>query len=144
MKTQINNTLLELIVGILVSAAVIEGISVLVAGFSGIFTLGLWIGAVTAIGLSAHMYRSIDRALDMQPEDADKYMRKAYLIRTAVILLVAGAVTFFHLGSVIATFVGVFCLKFGAFLQPLTHRVFHGKEAPAKEAEEDDPPHTDS
>ena len=122
MKRQINNTLLELIVGILVSAAVIEGISILVAGFSAAFTSGLWIGAATAMGLAAHMYRSIDRALDMQPDDADKYMRRAYLIRTAAILLVAGAVTFFKLGYVMATFVGVFCLKFGAFLQPLTDR----------------------
>lgn len=145
MKRQINNTLLELIIGIVLSAAVVEVLSILITGFSGTFTVGLWIGAATAVGLSAHMYRSIDHALDMQPDDADKYMRRAYLIRTAVILIVAGAVTFFHLGSVIATFVGVFCLKFGAFLQPLTRRVLHGKDEPVpKEIKEDDPPHTDS
>ena len=130
MKRQINNTLLELSTGIIISAAVVEVLSILVAGFSWEFTSGLWIGAATAIGLAAHMYRSIDRALDMQPDDADKYMRRAYLIRTAVILLVAGAVTF---------------LKFGAFLQPLTHRMLHGKdEAVPDETGEDDPPHTDS
>lgn len=81
MKRQINNTLLELITGIIISAAVVEVLSILVAGFSWKFTSGLWIGAATAIGLAAHMYRSIDRALDMQPDDADKYMRRAYLIR---------------------------------------------------------------
>lgn len=145
MKKQTNKTLLELIIGIVASAAVVEVLSILIAGFSGAFTSGLWIGAATAIGLAAHMYRSIDRALDMQPDDADKYMRRAYLIRTAAILLVAGAVTFFKLGYVMATFVGVFCLKFGAFLQPLTHRVLYGKDEPATdEPEEDDPSHTDS
>lgn len=145
MKRQINNTLIELITGIIISAAVVEVLSILVAGFSWKFTSGMWIGAATAIGLAAHMYRSIDRALDMQPDDADKYMRRAYLIRTAVILLVAGAVTFLKLGYVMATFVGVFCLKFGAFLQPLTHRMLHGKdEAVPDETGEDDPPHTDS
>ena len=139
MKRQINNTLLELITGIIISAAVVEVLSILVAGFSWKFTSGLWIGAATAIGLAAHMYRSIDRALDMQPDDADKYMRRAYLIRTAVIL------TFLKLGYVMATFVGVFCLKFGAFLQPLTHRMLHGKdEAVPDGTGEDDPPHTDS
>ena len=71
MKRQINNTLLELITGIIISAAVVEVLSILVAGFSWEFTSGLWIGAATAIGLAAHMYRSIDRALDMQPDDAD-------------------------------------------------------------------------
>ena len=145
MKKQITETLLELIVGILLSGAVIEAGCIVITGYSRAFTSGLCIGLVLAIGLAAHMYRSIDHALDMQPDDADKYMRRAYLIRTAVILLVAGAVTFLKLGYVMATFVGVFCLKFGAFLQPLTHRMLHGKdEAVPDETGEDDPPHTDS
>ena len=58
MKRQINNTLLELITGIIISAAVVEVLSILVAGFSWKFTSGLWIGAATAIGLAAHMYRT--------------------------------------------------------------------------------------
>ncbi|MFR6590663.1 MAG: hypothetical protein ACLURV_11695 [Gallintestinimicrobium sp.] len=63
MKRQINNTLLELITGIVISAAVVEVLSILVAG-SEIY---VWVvdGAATAIGLAAHMYRSIDRALDI-------------------------------------------------------------------------------
>ena len=136
MKRQINNTLLELITGIIISAAVVEVLSILVAGFSWKFTSGLWIGAATAIGLAAHMYRSIDRALDMQPDDAEKYMRKAYIIRAAAILIVAGIVTYFKLGYVMATFGGVFCLKFGAFLQPVIHRVIHGKEPQNPQTEE--------
>lgn len=145
MRKQTNKTLLELMIGIVVSAALVEALSILIAGFSREFTSGLWIGAATAIGLAAHMYRSIARALDMQPDEADKYMRRAYLIRTAAILLAAGAVTFFKLGYVMATFVGVFCLKFGAFLQPLTHRVLCGKETPEANGTKDDgPPHMDS
>ena len=72
------------------------------------------------------MYHSIDRALDMQPKDAEGYMRRAYLLRTVIILLAAAAVHYLKLGYVMAYFVGVLCLKFGAFLQPLTHR-FLGK-----------------
>ena len=145
MKKQINETLLELIVGILLSGAVIEAGCIVITGYSRAFTSGLCIGLVLAIGLAAHMYRSIDHALDMQPDDADKYMRRAYLIRTAVILLVAGAVTFLKLGYVMATFVGVFCLKFGALLQTLPNRMLHGKdEAVTDETGEDDLPHTDS
>ena len=83
MKRQINNTLLELITGIIISAAVVEVLSILVAGFSWEFTSGLWIGAATAIGLAAICTALLTRALDMQPDDADKYMRRAYLIRTA-------------------------------------------------------------
>lgn len=133
MKKKINETLLELICGILVSGIVIEIIDLIVTGvypqFSGLrflFATGLWIGIAVAIGLAAHMYRSIDRALDMQPKDAEGYMRRAYLLRTVIILLAAAAVHYLKLGYVMAYFVGVLCLKFGAFLQPLMHK-FLGK-----------------
>ena len=85
MKKQINETLLELIVGILLSGSVIEAGCIVITGYSRAFTSGLCIGLVLAIGLAAHMYRSIDHALDMQPDDAEKYMRKAYMIRAAAI-----------------------------------------------------------
>ena len=136
MKKQINETLLELIVGILLSGAVIEAGCIVVTGYSRAFTSGLCIGLVLAIGLAAHMYRSIDHALDLLPEDAEKYMRKAYMIRAAAILIVAGGVTYFKLGYVMATFGGVLCLKFGAFLQPVIHRVIHGKEPQNPQTEE--------
>ena len=80
MKTKINDTLLELMIGILLSGAVIEAGCIILTGYSGMFTSGLCIGLVTAAGLAAHMYRSIDYALDLQPEDAEKYMRKAYIV----------------------------------------------------------------
>ncbi len=133
MKKKINETLLELICGILASGAGIEVIDLIVTGvyvqFSGLrfrFAMGLWIGILVAIGLASHMYRSIDRALDMQPKDAEGYMRRAYLLRTVIILLAAAAVHYLKLGYVMAYFVGVLCLKFGAFLQPLMHK-FLGK-----------------
>ena len=130
MKRKINDTLLELICGILAAGAVIEIIDLIVTGvypqFSGLrflFATGFWIGIAVAIVLAAHMYRSIDRALDMQPKDAEGYMRRAYLLRTVIILLAAAAVHYLKLGYVMAYFVGVLCLKFGAFLQPLVHKL---------------------
>lgn len=125
---RINETLSELIVGILIMGLVIQGIDILVAVLNPVFksavfpfALGFWIGAATAVGLATHMYRSIDRALDMYSNDAEKYMRKAYLLRTVAILAMAGIVTYFKTGYVMAYFLGVLCLKFGAFLQPLIH-----------------------
>ncbi len=130
MSRKINETLLELITGIVTAGVLIQIIEILVsvaypelAGSRMSFALGLWIGVVTSVGLSVHMYWSIDRALDMQSGDAEKYMRKAYIIRTVAIFVVAGIVTYFKLGYVMAYFLGVLCLKFGAFLQPLMHKI---------------------
>lgn len=130
MKRKINETLAELLTGIVAAGLVIEIVQILIciadpqfAGAKGPFALGLWIGVATAIGLAIHMYHSIDRALDMITNDAEGYMRKAYLIRTVVILVAAGLVTYLKLGYVMAYFLGVLCLKFGAFLQPLINKL---------------------
>lgn len=129
-KKKINETLLELIIGILVSGVIIQLIELLIAalrpeiaGSRLSFALGLWIGVITAVGLAAHMYRSIDRALDMGSSDAEKYMRKAYIFRTLIILIAASVVHFLKLGYVMAAFLGMLTLKFGAFLQPLMHKL---------------------
>ena len=128
---KINETLGELMTGILVSGGIIQIIDIVVCLIYPQlrkeclpFPLGLWIGIGTALFLAAHMYRSIDRALDMIPGDAEKYMRKAYMIRTLSILAIAGVVHFLNLGYVMAAFLGMLCLKFGAFLQPLMHKLW--------------------
>jgi hypothetical protein len=131
MKKKINETLAELMAGILISGILIQIVELVIAaaypniaGKVSSFVLGLWIGIATALAMSVHMYRSIDRALDMEQGDAEKYMRKTYLIRTAAILVVAGLVYYFKLGYVMAAFLGMLCLKFGAFLQPLVHKIW--------------------
>lgn len=128
MNRKINETLAELMTGIILAGIVIQLVQILVCTINPYFwdsavpfAVGLWIGVVTAIGLAIHMYCSINKALDMITNDAESYMRRAYLIRTAAILVVAGVVTFLKAGHVMAVFLGVLCLKFGAFLQPLVH-----------------------
>ena len=130
MKRKINDTLLELLMGIVVAGVIIQPIQMVVSGVYdnmvgsvGTFAAGLWPGIAVGIGLAVHMYVSIDRALDMTPEDAEKYMRKAYLLRTLIIFFVAGIVGYFKFGYIMAFFIGVLCLKFGAFLQPLMHKI---------------------
>ncbi len=125
---KINRTLSELLAGILAAGLMIQIVQLLVCHFYVQFSAarvdfaaGLWIGILTAMGLAAHMYRSINRALDMNSTDAEGYMGKAYVFRTAAILILAGLVTFLKAGYVMAFFLGVLCLKFGAFLQPLIH-----------------------
>jgi hypothetical protein len=131
MKEKINETLAELMAGIVVSGVVIQIADLIISAIFPqfksarfLFATGLWIGVAAALLLSIHMYRSIDRALDMSSGDAETYMRKTYMLRTLAILAIAAAVHFLQLGYVMATFLGVLCLKFGAFLQPLMHTLW--------------------
>lgn len=130
MKRRINDTLLELLMGIVAAGVMIQLIQMVISGVYegmvgsvGTFAAGLWPGIAVGIGLAVHMYVSIDRALDMMQEDAEKYMRKAYLLRTLILFFVAGVVGYFKFGYIMAFFIGVLCLKFGAFLQPLMHKI---------------------
>lgn len=130
MTRKVNETLLELLAGILISGCMIQGIQMIVSsvydhlvGSVAVFAAGFWPGVIVGIGLAVHMYRSIERALDMAQEDAEKYMKKTYLLRTLAIFFVAGLVCYFKFGYIMAFFLGVLCLKFGAFLQPLMHKI---------------------
>ncbi len=80
-----------------------------------------------AVALALHMYRSIDRALEMEQEEAERYMRRVYLIRTAAIAVMAALLWYTKAGSVMASFLGVFCLAGGTWLQPLVHKLMAGR-----------------
>lgn len=123
MKQKINETLAELIIGIFASGMVVQ---VLMAvgnkGFT-VMSAGLWLGLVGASLVAVHMYRTIDRSLDMLPEDAEKYTKRSYSIRALTILAVSGITAYFKIECALGLLCGIFCLKFGAFLQPLTHKL---------------------
>lgn len=124
---KINQTLSEMITGILASGILIQLISMIFTGPDAGFALSFWAGILTAVLLSFHMYRSIDRAVDMLPADAQKYMRKGSLMRSLFIIAVAGLVCWIQrediqAADILAVFLGILCLKFGAFLQPVVHR----------------------
>lgn len=131
MKRKVNDTLAELLTGILVFGIIVQIIELIVAAvcpdFAGSvpsFVIGLWIGIAAAFGLAVHMYHSIDKALGMKPGKAESYMRITYLVRTLAMLAVAAFVYFLNFGYVMATFLGMLSLKFGALLQPLMHKLF--------------------
>lgn len=88
------------------------------------WVLGVLLGACVAGLMLRHLYVAVDRALDMDGEHASKYMKKSATLRLlmAAVALAIGAFlpAFFH---VFGVFFGLLCLKFTAYLQPLTHKV---------------------
>lgn len=122
---QVQDTLREMIVGIIV-LAVLFGAVFLIFGRAQRFTLtaGLVIGAVTAEIILRHMYITIGRAVDMDADSATRYTKKSSMFR----LLVAGialsvALLVPKVFHIVGTLAGLFCLKFAAYIQPLTHKI---------------------
>ena len=122
---QIQDTLKEMAMGIGIFAIIFCIFFLIFGGERRVpLVLGLVMGAVVSELMLRHMYVTIGRAVDMDADSATKYTKKKATLR----MLMSGAVlatallvpSVFH---VVGTLAGLFCLKFAAYIQPLTHKV---------------------
>lgn len=125
---EINRALVELWIGILFTGLVIQLTGMWFTENKLYFTMALWIGIVLALVTVVHMYRTLDRALDLGP-GAQKVVLTANLIRYVCIVLVFVIVLLTKVLNPLITFLGIMSLKVAAYLQPFTHKlcnkVFH-------------------
>lgn len=120
-----SETVRDMAVGLAACAAVFAAAGCIFMGAQWYrWVFGILLGACAAGLMLRHLYVTIDRALDMDEKHASKYMKKSATLR----ILMAGAALAigafvpeaFH---VFGVFFGVLCLKFTAYLQPLTHKI---------------------
>lgn len=118
------NTLLELLVGIIFLGVTIQ-LGVVIVSKNYLYNaIGLWSGIAIACVSTIHMKRSIEDALDLGERGAIKHIRIAYLKRMLIAIVIMGVVIYFHLGNPITLLIGVFPLKLAAYLRPLIHKLF--------------------
>jgi len=127
MKRKIDQTLLELWLGILAYGAVFE-IVLLFFSRNLAYSIGLWIGVFLAVAGAFHMWWSLDRGLDLPEKEAVKSLGAQNIIRYAVLVLVIGALMFVDFANPIFTFCGYMGMKVSAYLNPLVHRLRTGKK----------------
>lgn len=122
---QAKETLLSMAAGI-AACMILLGIagSFIAGSYRGVYLCGLGLGGCVAVLMLWHMYVTIDRALDMDSESAAKYTKKcsAFRMGMAAAAFMAGAFlpSVFHIFGIL---LGILCLKFSAYLQPLTKKV---------------------
>ncbi len=117
-----NQTLFEIIVGILFFALVVQ-----VAGFFLSkdlidYAIGLWIGAATAIALAFHMAHTIEKEIECADGKSANHTKYVIIRFVAVVVLVI-ILFWLKIGNPFTCFAGVMGLKIGAYLQPLTHKI---------------------
>lgn len=118
-----NETLIELLIGIIVIGIIIQ-IGCLVVSNKYLFdAIGLWSGVGICCFSAIHMYRSIEDAVDLGETSAIKYVRKKYAVRMLIVIIIVGSVIYFQLGNYVTLLIGVFPLKLSAYLQPITHKL---------------------
>lgn len=125
----INQTVWELIIGIVLVNALLEVIGLIFVSQKGAYTIGLVLGMLMAIGMVFHMNISIEKAIDIGGEHAKGYMLKSYAIRTVVVLAVIVCVGVLKFANLLSLLLGVMTLKVAAYLQSITHRFMESRKA---------------
>ncbi len=118
-----NRTLLEMHSGMLVYGAVCEIIGLFFAKNKLTYSIALWLGVLLAVLATLHMYRTLDRALDYDPESAQKMIFRGYLVRYAALVLILAGAGYTKVFHPLVVFLGYMSLKGTVYLQPTTHRI---------------------
>lgn len=121
---KIDRTLLELFAGILLFGVVCEAVGIFFVTRKAYYTIGICYGIALALFMAWHMWRSLDRGLELGEAGAPKYFAKANSIRYLVVAVFYIALALLDFGSPVAAFFGILSLKAAAYLQPLTHKCF--------------------
>ena len=69
------------------------------------------------------MYRSIDKALDLDENSAGKKLQMQSIIRYVGIVMVMGITMVNGFTNPLAAFLGIMGLKVAAYMQPFTHKL---------------------
>lgn len=118
------NTLLELLMGIVLSGAVVQIVLVIALKDYLYNAIGLWCGVAVACFWAIHLKRSIEDSLDLGVEGGERHARNAYMVRMLITAVVLGVVIYFRPGNPVTLVIGVLSLKIAAYLQPYTHKLF--------------------
>ena len=125
---EINRGLLELSMGILFLGMMCLVLGMFLVQDPVLYGAALLLGVLLALITAYHMYRILDKALDLGA-DASKVVTAANLIRYVCIVIVFGIVWLTGELNPLFTFLGLMTLKAAAYMQPLTHKacnkIFH-------------------
>lgn len=87
------------------------------------YFIGLILGCIIAELMAIHLYKSLDYCLDLDPESAEKAMKKKTMLRFIIMLLAVGlAFSFPNRINPIALILGMMGLKIAAYFEPFIHR----------------------
>lgn len=124
----VNQTLFELWIGEILFGIVCQIVGTVIGLCLlkrpiGLYSIGLWIGVLTAGIASYHMWYSLEIATTLPEKEAGKMMGTRYLIRYVFLIVVLGVLYYTNFGNAFAAFLGYMSMKAAAYMQPLTHKL---------------------
>ena len=124
----INNALPGLLVGIILFGAASQLVGVFLVTDKANYSIGLWIGVLTAIFMAFHMALYLNSVVERDVKGAQATATRQNIIRYLIVVLILGILMITRIGNPIAAFVGVMGLKVSAYLQPLFEKLSHKRK----------------
>lgn len=115
----IDEILRDLIFGIGLYFVVISLIGLAVVEDKAGYIMGAFFGSAWAVGMAVHMYLSLDKGLDMDPDSAQKYIFSRSMLRLFMMLVAVFLGALIPGLSFIGVVLGLLGLKVSALMQPL-------------------------
>ncbi len=117
---RINPALPGLEVGIIIYGCIIQLAGVWFVADKLRFSTGLWIGIALALGMGIHIALIIQDSVLAQGTNSRMFSAKSVL-RYLIVVIIFFVMMKFHLGNLVAAFIGVMGLKVSAYVQPFMH-----------------------
>jgi hypothetical protein len=133
--SKINTALPGLLLGIIIFGVLCQTVGLFFVENKANYSIGLWIGVLTAIFMAFHMAISINKTVEMDEKGARASATRKNLIRYLAVILVLLILMVTQIGNPLSAFLGVMGLKISAYLQPLL-RKFHSKQVSVNETAE--------
>lgn len=124
----INNALPGLLFGILLYGLICQLIGVLLVTDKGNYSIGLWVGVLTAIFMALHMAIVLNTVVESDEKGAGAIATRQNIIRYLVVVMILGILMVTRVGNPLAAFLGIMGLKVSAYIQPLLAKMSHRKE----------------
>lgn len=123
-----NRTLLEMYLGLVFWGLVCQLVGMWFVQDKFFYSISLWFGILLASVSVFHMYRTLDRALDLG-EEATKMIFRGYMIRYVFVILIFAIIMVTEVMNPLIVFLAYMGMKVTALFQPITHKlcnkVFH-------------------
>ncbi len=116
----------EMLAAVVLQMVVYAVVGALISGQYILFPVSVIIGGLVAIAMLGSMRKTVETVLMLDPDTAKKYGRRQSIVRIALMgVILCAAFYFKEYVNPWGVFVGVFSLKFSAYLQPLVHAIFN-------------------
>jgi len=125
---KINTALPGLLFGIIVFGVICQVVGLFLVTDKADYSIGLWIGVLTAIFMAFHMAVTLNSAVERDVKGAQAAATRQNIIRYLVVVIILGILMMTRIGNPLAAFAGIMGLKISAYLQPLLARWFHEPE----------------